>query len=229
MTVETTTTRRIRRVRCTGCTELFAREALTDGQCSRCASIVEMTDVDGNTFLAITEPVYWGEQELAANGVTTARAMRRGCDGCDLIETPEAPVYSYADGTYHAGCIVETSEDPAPVDPIQQMLDAERAEREEEQRLAVLEEQMVTSVAANAPRPAGWQPAAWRVSIYIGSQIHERGIENMTFDEAQKLARQTAKEAAIGRTGDDGQPIRARWINVKEWEVGAERVVIERS
>ena len=64
----TATTPRVRRVRCAGCTELFTRDQLTDGQCATCASIVEMVDEQGNTFL-MRPDTSWSAETMAEHGV----------------------------------------------------------------------------------------------------------------------------------------------------------------
>lgn len=94
MTVATAT--RTRRVRCTagetlsglqttGCGELFQRHQIVGGLCSRCLSIEERTDANGQTFLAITEPVYIDEQERAqyqiGQGTETPACTFTACDG----------------------------------------------------------------------------------------------------------------------------------------------------
>lgn len=60
---------RTRRVRCTGCAELVARGTLSwDGKCAVCASIVEMTDANGETFLARPDTT-WSAAMQAEHGI----------------------------------------------------------------------------------------------------------------------------------------------------------------
>jgi phage FluMu protein Com len=244
---ETVTARRIRRVRCTGCTELFARDLLTDGQCSRCNSIVEMTDpITGETFLAITEPVYLSEVDRGEMGISVAPALPEGffSDEHDsetleseaVSQRGEDAVEIIAREIRCAGC-TEWALDSDLIDGMCQTCHDCHAQiafqesisqaviREQEQAAALAEvERLMVSSATSTPvaaRTPGWQPAAWELVIMVGSQ--KSVIETaLTFDDAQRAARTLAKAEAAeyNERRDEGvEPVRAIWRNVKRWDV----------
>lgn len=280
---------RTRRVRCTagvtasglqttGCTELFAREQLTEGLCSRCRSIEERVDANGQTFLAITEPVYIDEQERAQYQIgrgTEAPACAfpacdgQGCQDDDPYSGHSPTALARLEATYPAETVTthevrcrtcpewvadgvaflndgrcndchdrwmheqDAERETAATETEEMARDEREAASQEAQR--IIEEQMVTSVSTTrTPLPAGWQPSVWQVNVYIGRQLGHHVAAHLTFDEAQKLAKTTAKAEAddynAERTGEGHQPEKARWVNVKRWNIagGDIAVIIEK-
>ena len=234
------TARRTRRVRCSDCSELFPRERLTNGQCSACASVVEMTDpATGETFLARTEPTYLtdvdrGELGFALVATTSqSETVERRCQGCQEWTPTDQLVDELCGSCQHVDRVLAETAGVADqlCEECGEPASAERGSLADPDLIGLLfhegchveteedSEPVATPEIVVTPEAPARERKLWNV-VTVDHGFETIAAGPMSFDECQVFAKHHAK--GIARMTS----VKAKWLDVKRWQANEDTFVV---